>query len=134
MTDKELFKVYIKRELCAHCRFPQLCKGEEDCSDLATAKRHYLAGVEVGKSMAETDLATIAYMQGAERYKMKWHNLQKNPKDLPEPHSTVLDEDGDKITYCGGDVWTVYSEYYEKDIDIESPKAWCETPTFTDEE
>ena len=134
MTEEESFKVYIKRELCAHCRFPQFCKGEEDCYDIATAKRHYLAGIEAGKSQAETDLAVVAYMQGAEQYKTKWHNLQKNPKDLPEPHSTVLDENGNKITYRGGDVWTVYSEYYEKDIDAEPPKAWCEVPTFTDKE
>ena len=90
----------------------------------------FLAGLEAGKSQAETDLATIAYMQGAERYKLKWHDLRKNPKDLPEPHSTVLDECGDKITYRGGDMWTVYSEYYEKGIDAEPPKAWCEVPTF----
>ena len=94
------------------------------------AVRTFLAGLEAGKGMAETDLATIAYMQGAERYKTKWHNLQKNPKDLPVPHSTVLDENSDKITYHGGDMWTVYSEYYEKDIDVEPPKAWCEVPTF----
>ena len=41
-----------------------------------------------------------------------------------------LYECGDKITYRGGDMWTVYSEYYEKDIDAEPPKAWCEVPTF----
>ena len=130
MTEEELFKVYTKRDICAHCRFPQLCKGEDVCSHIATAKRHYLAGVEAGKSLAETDLATIAYMQGAERYKLKWHDLRKNPKDLPEPHLTVLDENGDKITYRGGAVWTVYSEYYEKGIDAEPPKAWCEVATF----
>ena len=71
MTDEELFKVYIKRELCAHCGNPQFCKGEGDCSDVATVKRHYLAGVEDGKSQAETDLAIVAYMQGGERYKPK---------------------------------------------------------------
>ena len=102
---------------------------KDDCLELM---KHpiYLAGIETGKSLAETDLATVTYMQGAERYKMKWHNLQKNPKDLPEPHSTVLDECGDKITYRGGDMWTVYSEYYEKGIDAEPPKAWCEIPVF----
>ena len=130
MTEEESFKVYIKRELCARCRFPQLCQGEDKCSNITTAKGHYLAGLEAGKGMAETDLATIAYMHGAERYKMKWHSLQKNPKDLPEPHSTVLDECGDKITYRGGDMWTVYSEYYEEGIDAEPPIAWCEVPTF----
>ena len=93
-------------------------------------KQAFLAGVEAGKSQAETDLAMVAYMQGGERYKLKWHNLQKNPKDLPEPYSTVLDENADKITYCGGDVWTVYSDYYERDIDAEPPKVWCEIPKF----
>lgn len=130
MTDKELFKVYTKRELCAHCRFPQLCKGEDKCSNIATAKGHYLAGIEAGKSMAETDLATIAYMQGAERYKPKWHDLRKNPNDLPEPYTPVLDENSDKVIYIGYGKWQVYSEYYERDVDVDPPKAWCEIPTF----
>ena len=83
MTDEELFKVYIKRELCAHCRFPQLCKGEDGCSDIATAKRHYLAGVEAGKSQAETDLATVAYMQGAESgYNKAFVEADKNLKAI----------------------------------------------------
>lgn len=127
MSDEELFKVYIKRELCAHCGFPQFCK---DCSDIATAKRHYLAGVEAGKSQAETDLAIVAYMQGGERYKTKWHNLQKNPKDLPEPYSTVLDENGDKVEYIEYGKWQAYSEYYERYYEVDPPIAWCEIPKF----
>lgn len=88
MTDEELFKVYIKRELCVHCRFPQFCKGEDVCSHIATAKRHYLAGVDAGKSQAETDLATIAYMQGAEQYKTKWHYPSKG--EYPKEGEDVL--------------------------------------------
>ena len=60
----------------------------------------------------------------------KWHDLRKVYNDLPEPYTTVLDENGDKITYCGGGIWTVYSDYYEKDIVADSPKAWCEIPKF----
>ena len=83
MTEEELFKVYIKRELCAHCRFPQLCKGEDVCSDIAAAKRHYLAGVEAGKSQAETDLAIAAYMQGAESgYNKAFVEADKNLKAI----------------------------------------------------
>lgn len=40
--------------------------------------------------MAETDLATIAYMQGAERYKTKWYNLWKDPNDLPKDNDEKL--------------------------------------------
>ena len=61
---------------------------------------------------------------------VKWHDLRKNSKDLPEPHSTVLDENGDKIEYIGYDKWEVYSEYYERYIEVDPPKAWCEVPTF----
>ena len=130
MTEEELFKVYIKRELCVHCRFPQFCKGEDDCSDIATAKRHYLAGVEAGKSQAETDLAIVAYMQGCERYKPKWHDLRNNPNDLPEPHTTVLDENGDKVEYIEYGKWQAYSEYYERYYEVDPPIAWCEVPKF----
>ena len=126
MIDKEMAEEYAieNRESCMY----NDTKGWE--TDHEAIKKAFLAGLKTGKDMAETDLATIAYMQGAERYKLKWHDLRKNPKDLPEPHSTVLDENGDKITYRGGDTWTVYSEYYEKGIDAEPPKAWCEVPTF----
>ena len=60
----------------------------------------------------------------------KWHDLRKNPKDLPEPHTTVLDENGDKIVYIGYGKWEVYSEYYERYIEVDPLKAWCEVPTF----
>lgn len=60
----------------------------------------------------------------------EWHDLRKNPKDLPEPHSTVLDENGDKIEYIGHGKWEVYSEYYERYIEVDPPIAWCEVPTF----
>lgn len=117
MSDEELFKVYIKRELCAHCGFPQFCK---DCSDIATAKRHYLAGVEAGKSQAETDLAIVAYMQGAERYKLKWHKVADG--DLPKDARYV---------------WTnVGPSYYDDDScwrdefgRTQGVIAWCE-PKF----
>lgn len=60
----------------------------------------------------------------------KWHDLKKDPSDLPEPYATVLDEDGNKITYRGESEWTFYSDYYEMDIEAIKPVAWCEIPTF----
>ena len=123
MTEEESFKVYIKRELCARCRFPQLCQGEDKCSNITTAKGHYLAGLEAGKGMAELDIATVAYMQGAERYKPKWHKVADG--DLPK-----------NTRY----VWTnVGASYYDDDRDCpcwrdefgrtQGVIAWCE-PKF----
>ena len=96
-------------------------------------KKAYLAGLKTGRETEKEYVKNNAFTSMKEQGLFpfgKWHDLRKNPKDLPEPHSTVLDENGDKITYCGGDTWTVYSEYYEKDIDVEPPKAWCEVPKF----
>lgn len=90
----------------------------------------FLAGVEAGKSQAETDLAIVAYMQGAERYKLKWHDLRNNPNDLPEPYTTVLDENSNKVEYIGYGKWQVYSEYYERYSEVDPPIAWCEIPKF----
>ena len=54
------------------------------------AVRTFLAGLKAGKDMGEADLATIAYMQGAERYKTKWHDLRKANDDLPLNTDPVL--------------------------------------------
>lgn len=119
MTDEELFKVYIKRELCPNCRFPQLCKGEEDCSDIATAKRHYLAGVEAGKGMVAAGIATVAYMQGAERYKTKWHKVADG--DVPGNYRYVWTNVG-ACYYDEAGWWDDFGE-------LQNVIAWCE-PKF----
>lgn len=96
----------------------------------AEPREKCIAELETGKDMAETDLATVAYMQGVERYKPKWHDLRNNPNDLPEPYTTVLDENSDKVEYIGYGKWQVYSEYYERYSEVDPPIAWCKTPTF----
>ena len=50
----------------------------------------FIAGLEADKDMAEADIATIAYMQGAERYKTKWHDLRNDPNDLPLNADPIL--------------------------------------------
>ena len=89
MTDEEIFNEWKseqykdqsteeKMEFVEHLHtFPQYFK------------KTFLAGLEAGKDMAETDLATIAYMQGADRYKTKWHDLRKNPSDIPNDTRSV---------------------------------------------
>lgn len=60
----------------------------------------------------------------------KWHNLRKDPNDLPLVHSTVLDENGDKVEYIEYGKWQAYSEYYERYYEVDPPIAWCEIPKF----
>lgn len=107
---------------------------EEMAEEYAKANMHYeIAERENGANYAkEVNNVAIkqAYLAGLKAGKPRWHDLRKDHSNLPESDLTVLDENGDKITYRGGGVWTVYSEYYEKSIDSESPIAWCEVPTF----
>lgn len=80
MTDEELAKGWVTNNTGFNPK-EQLGK---------IAVRTFLAGLKAGKDMGEADLATIAYMQGAERYKTKWHDLRKYPDDLPLNTDPVL--------------------------------------------
>lgn len=64
--------------------------------------------------------------------RLTWHDLRKNPKDLPKNGVEVLNEDGDKVRYeaVGYSGWIAYSEYEERDVEVDAPVAWCEVPTF----
>lgn len=101
MTDEEKAENYAKG-LCKTCTF-DTCRHNalQTCAIKESLKQAHLAGLKAGKDMAEADLATIAYMQGAERYKTKWHDLRKNPNDLPESSifHEVLNQNGIKMYY-----------------------------------
>ena len=130
MTDEERAEEYrksLKQRLIDKDEFERLEMFDENVEEA------YLAGLKIGREIEREYMKNNAFtsMKEQELFPFgKWHDLRKNPKDLPEPHSTVLDEAFDKITYRGGDMWTVYSEYYEKGIDSEPPKDWCELPKF----
>ena len=82
-------------------------------------KEAFLAGLEAGKGMVETDLATIAYMQGAERYKPKWHKVADG--DLPKDARYVWTNVG--AGYHDDDGW--WDDFGR----LQNVIAWCE-PKF----
>lgn len=59
-----------------------------------------------------------------------YYNLRSDPCRLPPVNTTVLDENGDKVEYIGYGKWQVYSEYYERNIEVDPPIAWCECPIY----
>lgn len=79
MTDEEMAEAYTNENWEYY---------EEGQNDSKALKQAYLAGLKAGKDMAEADLATIAYMQGAERYKTKWHKVADG--DYPPYEKAVL--------------------------------------------
>ena len=85
------------------------------------AIRTFLAGLEAGKDMAEADLATIAYMQGAERYKLKWHDLRKDLNNMPNDRRYVWTNIG--AGYHDDDGW--WDDFGRP----QNVTAWCE-PKF----
>lgn len=115
MTDEEMAEEFASNGYALGCTK----------SSFEIAKKSFLAGLKAGKDMAEADLATIAYVQGAERYRTKWHDLRKDPNDVPN-----------NCRY----VWTnVGAGYYDDDKDCpcwrdefgrtQGVIAWCE-PKF----
>lgn len=70
MTDEELAEEWVKK-------FGEdniLHFGEDEIDLAPLRKESFLAGLKAGKDMAEADLATVAYMQGATQQKKKSEN------------------------------------------------------------
>ena len=58
--------------------------------------------------------------------KEKWHDLRKNPNDLPE--DCVINQDGKRVLYD-----SINKVWRNDDADeyiCDDPIAWCEIPTF----
>ena len=114
MIDKEMAEEYAI-ENSESCMYNDT-KGWE--TDHEAIKKAFLAGLEAGKDMAEADLATIAYMQGAERYKPKWHKVADG--DLPNDYRYVWTNAG--AGYYDDGWWDDFGR-------LQGVIAWCE-PNF----
>ena len=110
MTDEEIAEEYAEHNQGKYT------------NEFGNLYHAFLAGFEAGKDMAESDLATIAYMQGAERYKTKWHDLRKDPNDLPNGYRAVLNQAG-KITNYDPNRGFL-------GLDGVGIIAWCEIPIY----
>ena len=101
-------------------------------------KEAFLAGLKAGKDMTETDLATIAYMQGAERYKTKWHDLRKNPDDLPKESGYYIVSRYSNYLRIKKYSQTLYfikgkRNGWNTKMDKTQIIAWCEIPKFKED-
>ena len=127
MTDEGMAEEYAieNSESCMY----NYTKGCE--TDYEAIKKAFLAGLEAGKDMAETDLATIAYMQGAERYKTKWYRLSAG--DTPKENKLYLvkiKDNGLAIAYFNGQHWETRYNLGDYGHCVETVIAWCEIPKF----
>ena len=58
--------------------------------------------------------------------KEKWHDLRKNPNDLPE--DCVINQDGKRVLY--DHINKVWRNDDADEYICDDPIAWCEIPTF----
>ena len=61
----------------------------------------------------------------------QWHDLRKDPCDLPEEGVEVLNDDGVKVVRINGHWRYVYGEEWEDDAYLDH---WCEIPKYKENE
>ena len=118
MTDEEIAEEYAEHNQGKYT------------NEFGNLYHAFLAGFEAGKDMAESDLATIAYMQGAERYKTKWHDLRVNPNDLPKHSGLYCVQCGEVREYVKEErSW--FTVHFEPCMNrTEDTYLWCEIPKY----
>ena len=119
MTDEEMAKDYAEHNQGKYT------------NEFGNLYHAFLAGLKAGKDMAEADIATIAYMHGAERYKTKWHKVADG--DLPKENKLYLvqiKDNGLAIAYFNGRHWETRYNLGESGHCVETVIAWCEIPKY----
>lgn len=100
---------------------------EEKARESAESK-----GFGLGCTVSQTDCYVQGYINGAKENGTQWHDLRKDPNDLPKEYDTVLvcteDIDLHKLVlicnYHYDKWWFADGETAEDVI------AWCEIPQF----
>lgn len=93
MTDDEMAEEYADKNK-VYIDF------DNDISDYGNVKKAFLAGLKAGREIEREYVKNNAFTSMKEQGLFpfgKWHDLKKDPSDLPEPYTTVLDEDGIEV-------------------------------------
>lgn len=122
MTDEEMAEEFVGSKK-SFWRQGRTC--------IESVKQAFIAGFKAGKDMAEADLATVAYMQGAERNKTKWHKIDDG--DLPKEKKLYLAttmEGGLILAYYNGLHWETKYDISASGHAVDVIFAWCELPKY----
>lgn len=76
-----------------------------------------------------------AYIAGAKENGVVWHDLRKDPNDLPKDNGTVLVRLEKPIMkfsffYVSEKMFSVWNKEYECNVHLHNVIAWCEIPQF----
>lgn len=75
------------------------------------------------------EFASLAYIDGAKENGVVWHDLRKDPNDLPSNSYFCLNERGDHIHWNKH-----YQKWQNKQGIFTDVIAWCEVPRFEDDD
>lgn len=107
MTDRKLEEKATKYAV-------KVCKTSENVKFFGKIiKRTYIEAVKENCKNCKTSIV--------------WHNIKKNPEDLPNDSHTVLDENGELFYYFRGQFY-----YLSDSLFNHKPSAWCEVPEYTE--
>ena len=116
MTKEQLF---AEEKVCNGKCQDDIDKNYVHCKDCAKIK-YFLAGLHEGQP--------------------KWHDLRKNPNDLPttpkdaDEWKTVLGQDGNLWFYNENErSWYTIGDDNEWGTGTHTPIAWCEIPQFKEQ-
>ena len=128
MTDEEKSIVYTDN---IHIEYNEILSRSEVVDEIRKA---YIAGLKAGRETEREYVKNNAFTSMKEQGLFpfgKWHDLRKDPDDIPESHTSILNQEGEKVIYDYiNKVW----RYDNADEYIcETPIAWCEIPTFDKE-
>ena len=88
----------------------------------------YPITLNIGEEERKKEVTDI-FLAGLKAGRPQYHDLQKNPNDLPEDTYDVLDQAGYKVHYnFFQNVWVNEKDEIDKNV-----IAWCEVPTFDKE-
>ena len=72
------------------------------------------------------------YNRGLKENAIQWHDLRKDPNDLPAKGQYVLNQDGSMVKYCnqGNLEWLYCAAPNDELYHIAEVLLWCEIPTY----
>ena len=102
------------------------CLKRKDCLVLEMSD-HYITDVKQ------------AYIDGATENGIQWHDLRKDPNDLPKDNCMVLvrfEKPAMKFSYfCHSEKkFSAWNKEYGCNVQLHNVIAWCEIPQFNSEE